>query len=212
METKNALVIIPKIATREAWLMACIEELQGDFSIHGYTIPEKIRASCSWPSRGALTKNKRIGEAWSCNNSADQHYEIFISPVLQNSGTVCETIVHELIHCVVGTSANHGKPFRQCAEKMGLEGPMTSTWAGSALSQRIIGIIDKLGKYPHAELKSNSIKKTQTTRYIKVTCTQCECVIRMTRKWIEQVGFPTCGCGGSMKQEQGDKNDRNNEN
>jgi len=39
----------------------------------------------------------------------------------------------------------------------------------------------------------------------KVTCEECGCAVRMTRKWLEEAGAPTCGCGGEMQQEGGAK-------
>lgn len=37
---------------------------------------------------------------------------------------------------------------------------------------------------------------------LKVTCKECGCAVRMTRKWLDEVGAPTCGCGGGMQQEE----------
>jgi hypothetical protein len=38
---------------------------------------------------------------------------------------------------------------------------------------------------------------------LKVTC-ECGCVVRMTRKWLDEVGPPTCGCGTAMVEKEGD--------
>ena len=45
----------------------------------------------------------------------------------------------------------------------------------------------------------------QGTRMIKVTCADCGCVVRMTRKWLDEQGAPTCGCGGAMHAEGAEK-------
>jgi len=29
----------------------------------------------------------------------------------------------------------------------------------------------------------------------------------MTRKWLDEVGPPTCGCGGTMVEDEGDDED-----
>ena len=55
------------------------------------------RARVAWPH-----KKRRIGEAWSSKNSADQSCEVFISPVLKDPIEVAATLVHELVHCAVG--------------------------------------------------------------------------------------------------------------
>ena len=189
--------------TREEWLIECVHELRHEFDVAGFSLPEKIRASCSWPSRGALSvKKTSLGEAWSSENSGDEHFEIFISPKLFEPAIVGATLVHELCHCAVGLKAKHGKKFALCATRMGLEGKMTATTAGETLQCIILRIAEKIGPYPHAELKSFAEVKTQTTRYLKVTCGNCGCVVRMTKKWIETVGTPVCGCGGEMEQEE----------
>lgn len=88
---------------REEWLLKMIAALRPDFERIGFCLPEKIRASCSWPSKSALAeKKKRIGEAWSAECSGDEHYETFISPVLKNPIDVGATLVHELCHCAAG--------------------------------------------------------------------------------------------------------------
>ena len=59
-------------------------DVRSDFEQLGYALPERIRASCSWPSKTAYQQEARIGEAWSAKNSADQSCEVFISPVLKD--------------------------------------------------------------------------------------------------------------------------------
>jgi hypothetical protein len=85
---------------------------------------------------------------------------------------------------------------------MGLEGKMTETTAGEELSWFLYETIKTLGKYPHAELVSSNAEPKQTTRMMKCECPGCGCVIRMTRKWLEEAGCPTCACGEEMKQEE----------
>lgn len=43
--------------------------------------------------------------------------------------------------------------------------------------------------------------KHQTTRMKRVSCKQCGCLIRMTRKWLDDAGAPTCACGGMMQED-----------
>lgn len=42
--------------------------------------------------------------------------------------------------------------------------------------------------------------KGSGSRLLKLTCEGCGCVVRMTRKWIDTAGAPTCGCGGAFHQ------------
>jgi len=189
---------------REQWLNECIKQLRPDFEQLGHPLPEKIRASCSWPSKSGLAnKKRRIGEAWSSKNSADQSCEVFISPVLKDPLDVAATLVHELVHCAVGVEEGHKGKFPRLAKAIGLEGKMTATTAGETLAARLRAMTDAIGPYPHAELTHSNAPKKQGCRLLKVVC-ECGCVVRMTRKWLDEVGPPTCGCGGEMVEEEDD--------
>jgi len=177
------------------------------FRAAGTSAAEKIRASCSWPSKSGLAnKKRRIGEAWSAKNSADQSCEVFISPVLKDPVEVSATLVHELVHCAVGVEAGHKGRFARLAKAVGLEGKMTATHAGESLKTRLRDVTDAIGPYPHAELTHSNVLKKQGCRLLKVVC-ECGCVVRMTRKWLDEVGPPTCGCGTLMVEEEGDADD-----
>ena len=32
-------------------------------------------------------------------------------------------------------------------------------------------------------------------------------MVRMTRKWLDDAGLPTCGCGGKMEEDGGEDDD-----
>lgn len=193
---------------REEWLTECIKRLRADFDQVGSSLPEKIRASCSWPSKSGLAnKKRRIGEAWSAKNSADQSCEVFVSPVLKDPLEVAATLVHELVHCAVGVEEGHKGKFPKIAKALGLEGKMTATTAGETLKARLKELTNGIGPYPHAELTHSNAPKRQGCRLLKVHCTQCECVVRITRKWLDEVGPPTCGCGAPMVEEESDVED-----
>jgi len=192
---------------REQWLSECMTQLRPDFGRAGFALPDRIRCSCSWPSKSALAlRKKRVGEAWSAECSGDEHFETFISPFLKDSIEVAATLVHELVHCAAGLEANHRGPFKHCARAIGLEGKLTATTAGEQLKSRLQEIIAELGEYPHAALdkgQSNAPPK-QTVRQLKIICSKptCGCVARITRRWLDEVGLPTCGCGSAMAEEE----------
>jgi hypothetical protein len=190
---------------REQWLLELIEKLRPVFEDKGVTLPAKIRASCSFPSKMALSnKNRRIGEAWSDKNSDDQTFEIFISPLLKDPIEVAGVVVHECIHVAVGIEAGHRGPFKTLATSIGLEGKMTSTTVGESLKSLLQTLTNEIGNYPHAKLVVSNKPKTQSTRQLKVVCKDCGCICRMTRKWMEEVGCPFCACGGVMLHEEND--------
>jgi hypothetical protein len=119
---------------------------------------------------------------------------------------VSATLLHELVHAAVGLAAKHRGPFKKCATALGLEGKMTATHAGEELTLRLKEITDGLGDYPHAKLdksQSNAPKK-QTCRQLKVECNECGCLCRMSRKAIDEIGCPTCACGGKMSEDDSD--------
>lgn len=184
---------------RETWLGALVDALRPTFASLGYPLPERIRVSCGWPSRSALSgKARRIGEAWSHRCSGDGAHETFLSPALADPIEVGAVLVHELVHHAVGVEAGHKGPFRACALAVGLTGPMRATSAGDELRERLHALAEQLGPYPHAALNGGEGRKKQSTRMLKVACADCGCVVRMTRQWLDQIGAPTCACGGSM--------------
>jgi len=190
---------------REQWLLTLIEKLRPVFEDKGATLPVKIRASCSFPSKLALAnRNKRVGECWSDKNSEDQTFEVFISPLLKDPIEVGGVVVHELVHAAVGLECGHRGAFKQLAKKLNLEGKMTATTVGDELKVKLQTLTDEIGLYPHARLVASNRPKTQTTRMLKVTCKECGCVIRMTQKWLNEAGAPTCACGGEMVEGNGD--------
>jgi hypothetical protein len=131
---------------RESWLVACLDQLRPDFLNAGFELPQKIRVSCSWPSKSGLAvKRKRIGEAWSSKNSGDNSFEVFISPVLKDPVEVSATLVHELCHCAVGLEDGHKGKFPKCAKALGLEGKMTATTAGEELRKQLENLQPRSG-------------------------------------------------------------------
>ena len=183
-----------KVVTREQWLNAGVEQLRAVFKQADYKVPAKVRVTCGWPSRSALArKSQRIGECWSSNNSVGKFFEIFISPTISDSVRALDILAHELVHATVGLKAKHGAQFKKCAQAIGLEGKMTATHAGAALTKTLTGIVKKIGKYPHKELKhSTNGEKKQTTRLVKVACPECGYIARVTRVWLDTVGAPLC--------------------
>jgi hypothetical protein len=185
---------------REAWLHAVANGMREAFKQHGYPIPEKVRLTCGFPSvRAVAARNRRIGECWSSSNSADEHHEILISPVIADSMRVAGILCHELIHAAVGLDKGHKGPFRKLAIALGLEGKMTSTTEGPAFIRLATPILDAAGPYPHAGLAAMSNgRKKQTTRLIKCECEECGYIARVAQKWLDDAGPPHCPQHGEM--------------
>jgi len=190
--------------TREQWLMAGLELLKPLFTSADAKVPKKIRVSCGFPSRSALSvKRTRIGECWSDKASGGNYFEIFVSPLLNDPVRVLDVLTHEVVHAVVGLECGHKKPFRKVALAVGLTGKMTATVAGPQLTERINGIVKQLGTYPHDQLNKMTTGKPKKDkcRLLKAACPGCGYTIRVTRKWIDEAGLPACPCGEQLVEE-----------
>lgn len=186
--------------TRQEWLEKAAVALRGRFDALGYEVPAAIRISIGWP-RGSHGRARAIGQCWATEASADKHNEIFISPELGNERSVkiIGVLAHELVHATVGVDAGHKRPFKQCAEKIGLCGKMTATEETPEFIAFAEDFIKANSDYPSGSL-SNSSRKKQGTRMIKCSCPDCGYVARTTQKWIADAGAPICPADRSQME------------
>lgn len=184
------------MTTRESWLNAAVAALRPLFAERGFPLPEDVRVSCSWPTRGAAApKNKVLGQAFSPDLSPVGAYETFISPSVDDPATVLAVLTHELSHHAVGVVAKHGPSFKRAAEAVGLMGHMPSTRATPWLIDTWFArVILDLGPYPHAALDVTQLPK-QRTRLLKIACDSCGYTMRVTAMWLAQ-RMPLCDCAG----------------
>jgi hypothetical protein len=182
----QAVVVTPSLA-RQQWVERATEALRERFAAAGYTTPQRIRISIGWPKRSATCG--AIGECWATENSSDQHNELFVSPELTEGARIIDVLAHELVHATVGTAAGHGKPFRDCALKIGLVGPMRATTAGPEFTAWAETVMQRIGAYPAGYLTDSP---KQRTRQLKCQCSVCGYLARVTRKWLDAAGPPIC--------------------
>jgi hypothetical protein len=193
--------------TREEWLNKLITALRPWFDSLGQPLPEKLRVSCSWPSKNALSRKKRVvGQCWYPASSADGTTEVLVSYVQAEPLEVAETIAHELVHAAVGPGHGHGGLFIALARQLGFTKPWKSTPATEELKAELTEVIKTLGEYPHAVLDSKSTEagggeKPQKARMLKVKCGECGYTVRTTKKWLEDRGAPICPCNEEPMQE-----------
>ena len=179
-------------ANREDWLSAAVSELRPFFDAVGAPLPANVRVTCGFPSNAK--RSGAIGECWADTASADQTFEVLISPVLDDPLRVFDVLVHELCHATAG-AMNHGINFQRVAAAMHLApSPTKAAWKATCRAASFVptfgSIIDSLGAYPHAALTMNS-KKVQTTRMLKAVCPSCGYTVRLTQKWAD-LGLPSC--------------------
>jgi hypothetical protein len=172
---------------RQQWLERAVEALRNRFIGVGYTVPQKIRVSIGWPKRAASCG--AIGECWSIDASSDRHAELFVSPELTEGLRILDVLAHEMVHATVGTAAGHQKPFKQCALKIGLVGPMRATTASPEFTVWADALMRRIGPYPAGYLTDTP---KQGTRMLKCECATCGYTVRITRKWLTLAGPPIC--------------------
>lgn len=185
-----------KYKSREDWLARAVGLMTPLFQAHEYKVPP-VKVACGWPSaRGLSSKKRTIGQCWDKSASSDKLNQIFISPWLEkpdDGGGVLATLVHEVVHAVVGIKEGHNKTFGKCARAVGLEGKLTATTASKELQALCKGWVKELGAYPHGKLDQNkSPVKKQGTRLLKCECDVCGYICRTTKKWLLDVGAPLC--------------------
>jgi hypothetical protein len=172
---------------RQQWLERAVEALRKRFADVGYSVPEKIRVSIGWPKRAASCG--AIGECWSIEASSDRHAELFISPELTEGARILDVLAHEMTHAVVGTDAGHRKPFKQCALKIGLQGPMRATTASPEFAVWAEALMQRIGPYPAGFLTDTP---KQGTRMLKCECPTCGYIARVSQRWLGLAGPPIC--------------------
>jgi|TARA_R110000787_G_scaffold83396_1_gene179534 hypothetical protein len=171
--------------TKENWLTDAVHELENEFKSENLIMPAKWRISSGFPSKGGLAAKKRtIGQCFDPRASKDGTTEIIISITQDEELKILGIIAHEMIHAT--GIMDHGPKFKKIANAIGLEGKMTATEEGELFITRTISILKTLGDFPHAALDHTIGRKKQTTRMIKVECSDDSCgmVFRTSNKWV----------------------------
>lgn len=194
-----------KITTREQWLEAFIDGARPHFAAIGAPIPDNVRASIGFTSKGA--RSNRIGECWSSCSSNDGVFEMFVVPTLTDVSQIAGVLTHEIVHAAVGLEAKHGPKFRKAALAIGLVGKMTATTEGPIWHAWADAVLEEIGAYPAASLKPlglSTAKPKQTTRMLKCECEACGFAFRTTKVHLEAVNYePACpACQTTMETER----------
>lgn len=175
---------------RETYLEKGVKALTPLFAKHGYKLPP-VKVSCSWPG-GHGNKLKAIGQCWPRGASDANINEVFISPSISDSVRALDILTHELIHAIDDCQNGHRKEFSIIMRAVGLAGKPTATHAGERLHAELESIANKLGSYPHEKLNTAN-KRKQKSRQLKVSCTECGAIWRMSKTWIMQAkACPVC--------------------
>lgn len=187
-----------KAHNRESWLTELAHMVEPIFK--GFTLPA-YRITCGWPSVFALSgKKRRIGECHGNRSSKGGVYELFISPVLDKPLEVAGVVTHELCHVAAGVDAGHARGFVKVTRHVGLtKGKPTQAMPGPMLTAKLEKFLLKLGQYPHQAMSPYMKEVEKEIKDLTIICPGCTCRFRMSIKWIEEAGLPTCGCGTPMQ-------------
>ncbi len=185
--------------SREQWLIEAEKALRVEvFKPAGVDseLPKRLRVSVGWPG-GRGPKRDTIGQCWSGKVVKDGMPAAFISPVLDDPVRILDVLAHEMVHSM--ERMGHRKQFSEIAEKIGLVKPWKATTASPELVKTLKRIARKLGKYDHATIAKESMVR-QATRLLKVQCPVDGYIVRVTQKWLDELGYTICPCGTEMER------------
>jgi hypothetical protein len=188
--------------SRESWLNAATDSLRPHFGSAGHSLPDAIRCAIAFPSTGR--RGQRLAECWAADASSDGHNEIIIRADLADPVHVLAILTHELVHAAVPAGSGHGPIYRAAALHVGLKGPMRTALPGPLLQIQLVGLAATLGPFPHAALDFDATAddrpKKRGTYLLKAECSDPACgyTVRITSKWVTELGPPGCPQHGPM--------------
>jgi hypothetical protein len=216
---------------RETWLNNLANLMAPRFEELGYPVP-KFHVSIGWTSGGQNTN--ATAECWHASRSADKAFQIFISPVRDETIAIAGSLAHELTHAAVGFDCGHKGDFAKVMKALGFTAPLTSSTRTDVFAQWVQPMLDQLGPIPHAKLgvvpslenmardlgdtegneadtkASSNAQKKQTTRMLKAACSAdvdgqpCGYTVRLSKKWALELGA-CCPVHGAMEVEGADE-------
>jgi hypothetical protein len=199
--------VLPKYATREAWMLAAVEAMRPWFVEVGAEVGP-IRISVGWAGGRGSNIGKGIrGQCWASHTVADRIPAIFVTPDQSDPLTIAGIILHEMNHAADDGLSGHRGTFAKTAKALGFLPPWTSSEGKSLdLIVCLTDLLAELGTFPHSPIGDKSHGLTgqapgkppvQGTRMLKLVCGVDGYLVRTTQKWIE-VGLPSCPDGHMM--------------
>lgn len=189
-----------KYATREEYLNAFVAMTRPHFERIGKPLPERIRVSMGFTSKGQ--RGNVIGECWDDSASTDGYFEIFVKPTLADVATIASTLTLQLCHAAVGIGEGYTGAYREAATALGFTGSMRSAKASANYFMWALPVLEELGEMPYGALKGDTTPK-QKTNLLKVECTSCGFLARTTRKHIDphpHLNCPVPDCEGNLAE------------
>jgi len=169
------------------------------FALHRVRIGD-IQLSCSLLAAG-MKNGRYAGHVQYPQSTKNKKHEIRIGVQMggtkkADSVTVASIIMHEVLHTMTVGDGHRGM-FPIIGKAAGLTGKPTAmnAYEGTPLFDRLNAeVVSVLGKYPHKSVKLTPRgQRNIGSRSIKAQCPECECIIRLTRVWLEKVYNPETG-------------------
>jgi hypothetical protein len=191
--------------TREEWLENAIKALTPLFDDIENAVVPPLRISIGWPHKGKPTTR---GQCFKAEVAKDGVSQIFISPWVEEPVVILGVILHEMIHGIDNCDSGHRGNFIRLARAVGLEPKWTSANPSLELLAKLVKIEADLGEWPHSILdltaRAADQPAKQSTRMLKVVCSVDGVdgyKVRMTRKWLDELGAPDCPCHHEQMEE-----------
>ena len=181
-------------ATREQWLAAALEAMKPvAATLTGQNMADRIRIGVGFPS--TYRRSGTLAECWPDVDSGDAHAEVIISPTIADPVEVFARLLGQALRTLPGAMSIASVSYREAFDAVHLTvgADKNAILYSDAFYDQWESLIAALGDYPHAEL-SVAVRKTQSTRMLKLQCPQCGYIIRTTGKWVAQ-GIPVCHDG-----------------
>lgn len=183
------------------------------FASKGYTLPSNVRVSIGMP------KNMNVAGSTYHPRVGSNYYHIFLSPFkLYEYEEFFGTLIHEAIHTLY---FDHKKGFQDCGAAVGLVPPWVASSPGNELIKQIQTWVFNENiewKEPSIELVPEGLTlpfggggrgsfprpigapKPQAGRMVKLSCPDCNYIIRTAKANILNKGLPVCPCGATFQE------------
>lgn len=211
---------------REAWLLRAVELMRPKLvEVFEGELPA-FRVSVGYPPNTRSESAKILGVTVTPEAVSDGVAEVFISPEDADTASMLNTLLHNLVHVLVGTKEGHRGRFAEVATRLGFEGSMTDTTPNMSLALDLIAWAGTLGAYPGGQVNiptrarrstptpvlvgtdGEAVKVTsgpakQRNRNRSIICPSCGWSGRTYATWIGEGGDDLPICNRKIGTESG---------
>jgi hypothetical protein len=173
----------------------------------GYALPATIIFDQSFTSQGKRKPGR--GEWWEGAASTNGVPRMIVPCDTADVETITDNVMYLSIFGAVGVKDGHGRAFHNCAQRIGMDGPLPKCIPGPRLRERLNEAIADMPPFPRGALNFNKFKPSgeernvaaraapQRGRMIKAECLLCsdegfEYIARLSAQALREKGPPIC--------------------